>query len=86
MRITASQDAVIALALNEQGKTPYNREKSSITFEAGSTQMANDGREWYIGSFIAKIYRKGTFRFDTRFELWGNGEQVFCVFHKKIVA
>ena len=86
MRITDSQDAVIALALNEQGKTTYNREKSAIIFEAGGAQMANDGREWYIGSFIAKIYRKGTFRFDTKFELWGNGEQVFCVFHKKIVA
>ena len=86
MRITDSQDAVIALALNEQGKKPYNREKSSIIFEAGSTQIAEDGREWFIGSFIAHIYRKGKFRFDTRFEKWGNMEQVVSVLHRKIVA
>ena len=53
MHITASQDKVIGLTFNEQGKKPYNREKSWIIAEAGGPQMSEDGREWFIGDFTS---------------------------------
>ena len=79
MHITPSQDAVIALHFNEQGKKPYNREKSWIICEAGGPQMDDAGRNWFIGTFWAHIYRKGDYHFETKFERWGNGEQCVSV-------
>lgn len=38
----------------------YDRTKSEVIAEAGS-----DCTEYYKGSFIVKIFRKGVFRFDT---------------------
>lgn len=83
MHITASQDKVIGLTFNEQGKKPYNRERSWIIAEAGGPQMSEDGREWFIGDFIAHIYRKGVFRFNVKFERIGN-QQYVAVDHKKV--
>ena len=53
MEITKGQDAAIILALDN-----YNKEKSSILFEGGNTTF-EDGKAYFIGSFIAHIYRKG---------------------------
>lgn len=83
MHITESQNNVISLALNEQGRKPYDRSKSWIIAEAGGPQMSEEGREWFIGSFLAHIHRKGTFRFDTKFETLGGMEYV-NVEHKKV--
>lgn len=84
MHITASQDAVISLAIGGRGRKPYNREKSWIVSEAGGPQMAENGREWFIGSFIAHLWHRGTYRFDTKFERIGNAQYVSCE-HKKII-
>lgn len=83
MHITASQDAIISLALGRRDRKPYNREKSWIVAEAGGPQMAENGREWFIGSFIAHLWHRGTYRFDTKFERIGNHQYVSCD-HKKV--
>ena len=61
----------------------YNREKSSIIFEGG-TKQNYDGRSVFVGSFIAKIWYKGVYRFDCEIETWGNGKKLYSVTHKKI--
>lgn len=61
----------------------YNREKSSIIFEGGTQQFYN-GRLVFVGSFIAKIWYKGVYRFDCEIETWGNGKKLYSVTHKKI--
>lgn len=78
MEITNGQDHAITLALDY-----YKRDKSSIIFEAGNSIKEN-GEHYFIGSFIAHIYRKGKFRFDCKFETWGNGQKIYSVEHKKI--
>ena len=78
MDITNAQDYAITLSLDK-----YNRERSSILFEGGTTTI-EEGEERYIGSFIAKIYRKGKFRFDCQIEIWGNGQRVYSVDMRKI--
>lgn len=61
----------------------YNREKSSIIFEGGTEQNYN-GRLVFVGSFIAKIWYKGVYRFDCEIETWGNGKKLYSVTHKKL--
>ncbi len=82
MRITVSQQMVINLAMNNP-KGWMNDEKSYIIAEAGGPQMAEDGRIWFIGSFLAHLHYRGNFRFDTKFERIGN-KQYVSVDHKKI--
>lgn len=78
MVITNAQDKAITLSLDR-----YDRGRSSILFEGGTTTVEN-GEDHYIGSFIAKIYRKGKYRFDCRFETWGNGQRVYTVDRRKL--
>lgn len=84
MHITLSQEMVINLAVdrpkNWREESPA---KSYIIFEAGGPQIAEDGRTWFIGSFIAHLYHRGDYRFDTKFERIG-GKQYVSVGHKKI--
>lgn len=62
----------------------YNREKSSIIFEGGTKQKYNENTYVFVGTFIAKIWYKGVYRFDCEIETWGNGQKVYSVTHKKI--
>ena len=84
MHITFSQEMVINLAV-DRPKCWSNDDpnKSYIIAEAGGPQMANDGRMWFIGSFVAHLYHRGNFRFDAKFENIG-GKQYVSVDHKKI--
>ena len=38
-----------------------------ILAEAGGPQMAENGTMYFVGSFIAHIYRKGNYRFECSF-------------------
>ena len=38
-----------------------------IIAEAGAPQIAENGTMYFVGSFIAHIYRKGNYRFDCEF-------------------
>ena len=79
MEITDGQDYAITLSMDN-----YNREKSSIIFEAGNTNKDEDGRPYFDGDFIAHIYRKGKFRFTCYFETWGDGSKHYTVERKKL--
>lgn len=78
MHITDGQDEAIRLSLDN-----YDRERSDIIAEGGS-DTEWDGKKYYIGSFVAHVWRKGRYRFDCRFETWGNGERVYSVDMKKV--
>ena len=84
MHITLSQEMVINLAVDRpKNWREDGADQSYIIMEAGSPQMANDGREWFIGSFIAHLWHRGNYRFDCKFENIG-GKQYVSVDHKKI--
>lgn len=80
MIITDLNDYAIRLPIKFE---KYNRGKSSIIFEGGTVQNYN-GRLVFVGSFIAKIWYKGIYRFDCEIETWGNGKKLYSVTHKKL--
>lgn len=80
MKITEYQDYAIRMPIEFE---KYNREKSSIIFEAGTEEEYNYHKV-YVGTFIAHIWYKGNYRFDCKIETWGNGKKVYAVTHKKI--
>ena len=80
MEITNNQDYAIALSL---GTFNYNREKSSIIFEAGTNVNDRSGRMVFVGSFIAHLYHRGKFRFDCELEII-NGKQYYSIDKKKL--
>lgn len=45
----------------------FSAPENYIVFEAGAPQMAENGTMYFVGSFIAHIYRNGDYRFDCEF-------------------
>ena len=80
IHITDGQDAAISLALNEQGKRNYNREKSYIICESGTTITRKYGGDWFVGTFHAHIWHRGDYRFETIFKIVNgyDGEKEWC--------
>lgn len=78
MEITDGQDYAITLSMGN-----YNREKSSIIFEAGSTNKDKNGIAYFNGDFIAHIYRKGKFRFSC-YEAWSDEIRHYHVERRKL--
>ena len=82
--ITFLQHRAITLATWEQGKKLYDKDKSEIIMEFGGEQTSKDGEKFWVGSFIAKLWHRGTYRFDCKLETWGDGKQYYSVEHKKV--
>ena len=78
MEITYTQNQVINSRF-----AGYDRDKSSIIFEAGGVTVGDDGKFRFIGSFIASIHGKGKYRFGCKF-VRTNGIESYEVTHKKI--
>lgn len=82
MKITFSQEMVINLALDNPKAFSMDG-KSYIIAEKGAPQMAEDGRTWFIGSFVAHLWHRGIYHFVSKFETIG-GKQYISVEHKKM--
>ena len=83
MFITESQNNVILLATYNYARQPYNRDKSWIISEDGAPQYDELGRYWFVGTFVAHLWHRGDYRFEVKFERFGDGRQfVNVVSHK----
>ena len=80
MEITNTRDYAIALSL---GTFDYHREKSTIVCESGTDTTDVSGRTVFVGTFTAKLYRRGKFKFVCGLE-WIDGKQYYSVDKSKV--